>query len=241
MLCCPLVRLPRDSIPIGQHVLVGATVHRRFVVRPYGPIHPIGTGSHDDSTLSLMVKVYRPSNGKPGGLLSTFLDQLRTGDEVRMKGPTGALLYEGGGWMQYRTRSFHVAAVNLVVGGTGVVPAYQLAVAILREASDTKVALVCSNLSPADILLRPQLDELAEKHKQRFHLFHTVDRLSSSERSEWKFAVGRIDEALLRQHLFPPTPECVCFVCGPPPMMELAVFPSLDKCGFDRAKQVLDF
>lgn len=188
-----------------------------------------------------MIKVYYPSKGEPGGQLSIHLDKLAVGDEVKVKGPTGALLYEGRGWMAYRARSFHVSTVNLIVGGTGVVPAYQLAVAVLREEGDIKVALVCSNNTPSDILLRHELDELAQKHSARFHLFHTVDRLSSEEKEGWKFAVGRIDEALLRQHLYPSTPDCVCFVCGPPPMVELAVYPALEKCGFDRSKQVLEF
>ena len=243
---CLVVWLLLGSIPIGQHLLIGATLaNHRFVVRPYGLIHPIGTGSHDDSTLSILIKVYYPSKGKPGGLLSTHLDQLKEGDEVRMKGPTGALLYEGKGWMAYQSRSFHVSTVNLVVGGTGIVPAYDLTVAILRETDGaTKVALVYSSATPADVLLRKELDELAQRYKQRFHLFYTVDQLPAEdgkEEEEWQFGVGRIDEAMLRKHLNPPNPDCVCFVCGPPPMMELAVYPNLDRCGFDRGKQVLEF
>ena len=188
-----------------------------------------------------MIKVYYPAKGKPAGQLSTHLDTLREGDEVRIKGPTGALLYQGKGWMAYQARSFHVSTVNLVVGGTGVVPAYQLLVAILREQSDTKVALVYSSTTPADILLRKELDELAAQYNTTFHLYYTVDSVSEEEKDEWQFGVGRIDEALLRKHLYPPTPKCVCFVCGPPPMMELALYPNLEKCGFDRSKQVLEF
>ena len=282
-------------LPIGQHLLIGASVAgRQFVVRPYGSVRPL-TAEEDDGTLDVLLKVYFPQGKKPGGALSCHLDSLKVGDEVRVKGPTGPLLWEGKGRVNYQGRSFHVDHVNLVCGGTGIVPAYQLIRSILGERDDSVrgVALLYSNKTPADILLRRELDELAERHQSRFHLFYTVDQVDPHPLQEqrdqrkgkgkakvkgqaphsgeegkrharsqqrphsgaeprplkaeggdgaaWPFHVGRVDEALVRAHLFPAYPHTVCFVCGPPPMMELAVYPALDQFGFNRDSQVLDF
>jgi hypothetical protein len=35
----------------------------------------------------LLIKVYFPQEGRPGGLMSTFLDGLRPGAEVHVRGP----------------------------------------------------------------------------------------------------------------------------------------------------------
>ena len=232
--------------------------------------------------MNILLKIYFPQPakegkpGKPGGLLSMYMEGLSEGDTVRVKGPTGSLIYDGKGWMSYRGKSFKVRQVNLVCGGTGITPAYQLIVAMMKDSQDeTQVALVFSNVSPSDVLLRGELDQLAERHKNRFHLFSSVDKAvkkkeereegdkkgekkekgseedkDGSKRKEdhtdegtndWPFNVGNVDEKLVRQHLFPPTNDTICFVCGPPPMLELAVYPALEKYGFDLKRQVLDF
>ena len=295
-------------LPIGQHLLIGAAVDAQaFLVRPYGPVRPLKV-EENDGTVDVLLKVYFPTPTKPGGVLSCHLDSLREGDEVKMKGPTGPLLYEGKGRMAYQGRSFHVTHVNLVCGGTGIAPAYQLLRAFLEEGGEnsiTGVALIYSNKTPADILLRQELDEMAQKHSARFHLFYSVDRLQSpmghdegehkeqrahdiddqqgsekpkareqppvyqartnhSQRQQlqqregrqedhrgakdekndsdgWPFNLGRVNEALVRSHSFSPSPSTVCFVCGPPPMLELAVYAVLDQMGFDRQSQVLSF
>lgn len=52
----------------------------------------------------------------------------------------------------------------MIAGGTGVTPCYQVAQAILKDPADnTKISLVFGNLSEDDILLRKELDELAEQ------------------------------------------------------------------------------
>ena len=257
------------GLPIGQHVLIGATLaKRRFVVRPYTPVRPIGDDD-DDGTMDILLKIYfpKPANdgksGKPGGLLSMHMEGLKEGDAIRVKGPTGSLIYEGRGWMSHRGRSFKTRRVNLVCGGTGITPAYQLIVAMMKDDEDeTRVALVDSNVKPSDVLLREKLDRLAEEHKERLHLFYSVDKgvkqkdeengaekkegkgsdgTKDGEEKHWVFHVGHVDETLLRQHLFPPTNDTVCFVCGPPLMLQLAVYPALERYGFDIKKQVLEF
>ena len=309
----------RDSDSVIQVFRwVTARLKRRrggFVVRSYGPIRPLADSDEsDDGSMDILFKVYYPVPAKhrPGGVLSCHLDSLHEGDVVKMKGPVGSLIYEGRGMMAFKGRSFHVDSINLLCGGTGITPAYALAMSVLRDGEDrTKIALIYSCVTPEEVMLRDELDEMAKRYKERFHLFYSVDRVESAEghdqdedkgkgeqlyseqtsgkdqdaeeknnqdtavvrsnnhqqhsarhngvrahppyqagdssanggpaRSKWCYHVGRIDEQLIRQHLFPPAEECVCFVCGPPPMLELTIYPLLDQYGFDLDKQVLEF
>jgi cytochrome-b5 reductase len=36
----------------------------------------------------------------------------------------------------------------------------------------------------------------------------------------WSQGTGRITEVMLREHLPPPGPDAVVFLCGPPPMVD---------------------
>ncbi len=64
-------------------MFVSANIANHRVVRPYTPITPLFTKGHFD----LLVKVYFPQEGRPGGLMSTFLDGLRPGAAVHVRGP----------------------------------------------------------------------------------------------------------------------------------------------------------
>jgi ferredoxin-NADP reductase len=57
---------------------------------------------------------------------------------------------------------------------------YQVIKAVLKDAADTtRISLIYANQTEADILLREELDEMANNHPQRFkvgvHCSHIVD------------------------------------------------------------------
>lgn len=57
----------------------------------------------------------------------------------------------------------------MLAGGTGVTPMYQVAQAILKDAQDTtQLVLIFGNLTEEDILLREELEAMADAHPQRF-------------------------------------------------------------------------
>ncbi len=62
---------------------MSANIANHRVVRPYTPISPGDTKGHFD----LLVKVYFPQEGRPGGLMSTYLDSLHPGATVHVRGP----------------------------------------------------------------------------------------------------------------------------------------------------------
>lgn len=50
-----------------------------------------------------------------------------------------------------------------------------------RDKDSTKLALLFANQSEDDILLRKELDELAEQHSDRFKVWYTLDRASDGK------------------------------------------------------------
>lgn len=48
----------------------------------------------------------------------------------------------------------------------------------------------------------------------------------------WKFGSGFITADMLKRHLFAPSDGTLTLICGPPPMIEFACNPNLDKLGY---------
>lgn len=49
----------------------------------------------------------------------------------------------------------------------------------------------------------------------------------------WKYSVGFISDEMIKDHLFPPSQDTLVLMCGPPPMINAACVPNLDKMGYD--------
>lgn len=66
---------------------------------------------------------------------------------------------------------------------------------ILFNSDDkTKVTLLFANTSLDDILLKPDLDKLAQKYPDRFKLYYTVDKIADKkDASSWKGEVGYVN------------------------------------------------
>lgn len=68
-------------------------------------------------------------------------------------------------------------------GGTGITPMLQLARDITknRETDSTKIALLFANQTEDDILLREELDDLAQQHPDRFKVWYTLDNVTDGK------------------------------------------------------------
>lgn len=111
----------------------------------------------------------------------------------------------------------------LIGGGSGITPLYQvLNYALPSPQNKTKFTLVYSNVSPSDILLRPQLDELAQKYPDHLKVVYVVDK--ASEGDKWDGPTGYITKDLLVKLGVDSKNGDVkhkVFVCGPPPQVEV--------------------
>ncbi|KAJ8125210.1 hypothetical protein O1611_g8429 [Lasiodiplodia mahajangana] len=75
------------GLPIGQHVAITAIVDGQAVTRSYTPV----SNNADRGILELIIKCY--PNGK---LTGGYLANLQIGDEVKFRGPKGAMRYKRG-------------------------------------------------------------------------------------------------------------------------------------------------
>jgi len=78
-------------------------------------------------------------------------------------------------------------------------------------------------------LLKDELEEVAKTHPAQFKLWYTVDRPQEG----WTYSVGFISAEMIKDHLFPPSPDTLVLMCGPPPMINFACVPNLDKLDYD--------
>ena len=154
--------LPSESAELGLPVAACLTVRvpdpadpAKFVIRPYTPVSAAGARG----AFELVVKTY-----EPGGKASKAFDALKVGDSLEMKGPFVKFVYEPNAQ----------AAIAMVAGGTGIAPMVQLLRAILDNPRDrTEVRLVYASKTPADVILKAELDALALTHPN-FKVLYTV-------------------------------------------------------------------
>lgn len=224
------------GLPVGQHIHLSATINNELVIRSYTPV----SSDDDKGFVDLVVKVYR-KNVHPkfpeGGKMTQYLDDMKLGDTIAFRGPSGKLQYLGNGKFAIKKlrkdppQIVNVKKVNMIAGGSGITPMLQLINEILkRSGDDTQLALLYANQSEQDILLRDDLDVLAAKHQEQFKVWYTVDRASET----WKFSVGFVNDQMVQENLFAPSPDTLTVMCGPPPMINFACLPSLEKLNYDK-------
>ncbi|KAK6753103.1 hypothetical protein RB195_012604 [Necator americanus] len=223
------------GLPVGQHVYLTAKIDGKLVVRPYTPV-----SSDDDlGYVDLMIKVYfRGVNPKfpNGGKMSQYIEGMKIGETIDFRGPSGLIVYKGNGKFAVRPDKksspiLHTfKRISMIAGGTGITPMLQIITAILKNDDDnTHISLLYANRSDDDVLCRKELDDLASKHSNKFKVWYTVDQPSSN----WKFSTGHVNDQMIKEHLSPPSEDAAVLLCGPPPMVNFACIPNLDKLGYD--------
>ncbi|XP_069571248.1 NADH-cytochrome b5 reductase 2 [Brachyistius frenatus] len=221
------------GLPVGQHVYLSAKVNGSLVVRAYTPVSSDESQGHVD----LVVKVYY-KNSHPsfpdGGKMSQHLDNMSIGDTIDFRGPSGLLVYKGNSQFSIRpdkksepkVRKFK--HVGMIAGGTGITPMLQLIRRIAADPADgTECSLIFANQTEKDILLREELEEVKKNHPDKVKLWFTLDRPPQ----DWSYSSGFVTCDMIRDHLPAPSADALIVLCGPPPMIQLACLPNLDKLG----------
>jgi cytochrome-b5 reductase len=211
--------LPRTdrtlAIPVGAHVVIEAEIKGEKVTRSYTPASsPTTVGTFD-----LAVKVY------PDGKMGTWLRSLTPGkDSVALRGPKGSMDYHRG-WAK---------SILMIAGGSGITPMFQLLLSICEDEKDeTKIVLLFANKTEEDILLKDQLNALADKNKQ-LEIIHV---LSDADES-WEGPKGFITKDIIKPHVFDSSDkDNRVLLCGPPPMVD-AIKKATVELGYDAAKHM---
>lgn len=226
------------GLPVGQHVTFKfKNGQGHEVMRSYTPI----TSDDEFGYVDFVIKVYFP-NVHPkfpgGGQMTMHLENLKVGDKVAMKGPKGHVDYRGCGdftivqtvapgkreAVKYNARKF-----GFIAGGSGITPCLQIIRDMIKRPNDrSEMWLLFANQTEEDILLRDELEELAANPANRFKVHYTLDRPPAG----WKYSSGFINPEMCEIGLPEAGKDSFIFACGPKPMIDFAVVPSLRSMGY---------
>ncbi|KAK6341170.1 NADH-cytochrome b5 reductase [Orbilia brochopaga] len=202
------------GLPIGQHVSVGATIDGKEIMRSYTPI----SSDLNRGYFELLIKTY------PTGNISKFIGEMKIGQTIKVKGPKGQMVYTPN-----MVRHF-----GMIAGGTGITPMLQIVKAILRNPDDkTVIDLIFANVHEDDILLKEDLDELAEREKERFRVHYVLNVAPEG----WTGGFGFVTADMIKAWCPAPAKDIKILVCGPPPMVS-AMKAHCKTLGYEPAKPV---
>jgi cytochrome-b5 reductase len=154
------------------------------IERPYTPLYADSlTGPRGAEPIQLLVKRY------PDGEMGKYVHSLQRGQGVGLRGPEVT-------WQD--TQAKHLV---LLVGGTGITPAYQLITSILGHPERPfppgvipRISLVYAATKPSSLLLLPELKRLQEAYGDRLRVDLFVDEHDKSTSPSWT------DVLLRRRH-----------------------------------------
>ncbi|VFV38844.1 nadh-cytochrome b5 reductase 2-like [Lynx pardinus] len=170
------------GLPVGNYIHLLARIDGALVVRAYTPV----SSDDDQGFVDLIIKVYFKNvhpNYPEGGKMTQYLENMKIGDTVLFRGPTGRLFYHEPGKFSikpYKTSDPEekvVSHLGMIAGGTGITPMLQLIRHITKNPDDrTRMSLIFANQTEEDILVRKELEEVARTHPEQFSLWYTLDR-----------------------------------------------------------------
>ncbi|RSL74521.1 NADH-cytochrome b5 reductase 1 [Fusarium floridanum] len=189
------------GLPIGQHISIGAAIKQ------------------PDGSVKEIIRSYTPMSGDhqpgyfdllikayPQGNISQLVASLSIGRSIRVRGPKGAFTYTS----------------NMIMK----------AIVLGRSSGDrTKVDLLFANVTEQDILLKDELDSLAQDAGIRIR--YVLDKPPQG----WKEGVGYITADMITKWLPAPAPDVKILLCGPPPMVG-SLKKVTESLGYQKARAV---
>lgn len=161
--------------------------------RPYTPINLIHNYDAPIDQFDILVRKY------PNGIISGFLCSRQPGDIVNVRGPFVKVDIDKVVCKYDR--------LGLIAGGTGITPMLQIIRFVLQTCERTVMTLLFGNVNDSEVLLRDELDHIANQHPTRFTINYTVG--------------PEITEEMIKSVMpAPDDPTAMLFVSGPPLMMK---------------------
>ena len=143
----------------------------------------------------------------PDGEVSPYLaGVLAAGDPLELRGPVG-------GWFVWRPEQ--PGPVQLVAGGSGVVPLMAMLRTHTAAGADVPVRLLYSVRRPASVIYAAELERRAAEGGVELRLAYTRQAPPGAARPP-----GRVDARLVAAATWPPGVLPTSYVCGPTPFVE---------------------
>lgn len=177
----------------GQHVDVRLTAEDGYAAeRSYSLASPAG------APVELTVQVVDDGEVSP-----YLVADMEPGDQLELRGPVGR-------WFVWRPSS--TRPVQLVAGGSGLVPLMSMVRTREASGSSAPFRLLISARTPADAIYDDELATLADVEVTRVWTRRAP--------AAWSGPIGRLDATLLAAACFPADAEPDVFVCGPTRFVE---------------------
>jgi len=198
----------------GQHVDVRLTAPDGYsAVRSYS----IASAPRSDGRIEITVERL------PNGEVSPYLTQeVMVGDELELRGPIG-------GWFVWR--SDQMEPIQLVAGGSGIVPLMAMIRSRLSTGNSAPFRLLYSVREPAAVFYRDELLALSNQDDSVV-ITYAYTRVTPKN---WPRPAGRIDTPLVATGAWPSTLRPTSYVCGPTSFVE-HVTDLLIAAGHDRER-----
>jgi len=185
----------------GQHVDVRLTAADGYsAVRSYS----MASAPNMEGRVELTVERL------PDGEVSPYLTQeLAVGDRLELRGPLG-------GWFVWRSRQ--TEPIQLIAGGSGIVPLMAMIRARASAESTAPFRLLYSVREPEAIFYRDELQALS-KASDSVTVTYAYTRATPKH---WPRSATRIDASIIAEATWPARLLPTCYVCGPTSFVEAA-------------------
>lgn len=166
------------------------------------------------------MKIYPKTTKFPdGGKLTLWINELKIGDTIDVRGPFGKYQYLGDGWSQilikfnpptYDKRQFK--KIGMLGAGTGIAPLYQIlnGANINGEDESIEFTLFYGNSTEKDILLKAELEDFVKQKRFNFKLILMINNLDEG----WTGEVGHFNEDNIKKYMPEPSDEAIILHCG---------------------------
>jgi ferredoxin-NADP reductase len=183
----------------GQHVDVRLTTPDG-----YSAVRSYSIASAPNSEARVQITVERLPNGE----VSPYLTQeVMVGDRLELRGPIG-------GWFVWRSQQ--TEPVQLVAGGSGIVPLMAMIRSRAAAGSTAPFRFLYSVREPGAVFYRDELRTLSGGNgfvKVTYAYTRTVPK-------DWLRPPSRIDAGLIADTTWPANLAPTCYICGPTPFVE---------------------
>jgi ferredoxin-NADP reductase len=193
----------------GQHVDVRLTAPDGYsAVRSYS----IASAPNAEGRVELTVERL------PDGEVSPYLTQeLAVGDRLELRGPIG-------GWFVWRSRQ--TEPIQLIAGGSGIVPLMSMIRSRASAESSAPFRLLYSVREPESVFYRDELQAISNP-SDAVTLTYAYTRATPKD---WPRPPGRVDASMIAEVTWPSSLIPSCYVCGPTSFVE-GTAALLVKCG----------
>jgi len=234
---CPPHELSYSTFDIAEEYLedwnrFGLLELKSKVTKPAERAYSMASYPEENDIIMLNVRIATPppnaDSKVPTGVMSSFIFNLKPGDEVTVSGPYGEFLAKDTD-----------AEMVFIGGGAGMAPMRShIFDQLKRLNSKRKITFWYGARSLREAFYVEEFDELQARHENFSWHLALSDPMPEDN---WSGLVGFIHQVLYENYLkdHPAPEDCEYYMCGPP-MMNAAVICLLDDLGVEKENVLLD-